>query len=763
MFDLGLKQKALISILGIFTLFSLLFTAIYIPFQNQISDYILDRNKLLIQTLIERDKDPIANEIFDHSDTSIKIRLKDMLRVDGVLLISVHDKKGEIIAFEGPTTSPDELTIPTRVLTSGGTDSNISQWQDHTVLQYFYEIKAIGERMGFIQVYFLLDDMMRYKQYSFIFLMVFLASILLTLGSAGNYLLSKMVTEPIITLRDLMLKIQAGDFKQRMDIHRADEFGELASSFNEMANNLDASYSEIKQKTDQIRSMRSYLKNIIDSMSSMVISVDQDAKITALNQAALNFMGMDEQEGIGKNICSFIPLFEQYRSNVQDVIQTGTPLELYQQKLAENPEKLYAIFISPLTADAQGAVIRIDDVSELHEKDEQLKQAQKMETIGTLAGGIAHDFNNILSGIVGTASLLKYTMESGKLDDKTLNKSIDTIEISSRRASELVKQLLALSRKQEMSIGKIDLNESIRHVVNICRNSFDKSIEIREIYEHELAMSNADSSQIEQVLLNICINASHAMTIMHRDHNDWGGILSLSVTSFLPDKLFCERHSNAVEGNYWRITVVDSGVGMDDTTIKKIFDPFYTTKEYGLGTGLGLSIVYSTIRQHNGIVEVSSKPGNGTTFSIYLLSAEREDGSNATDVQSEATGLTFGSGTILVIDDEAIVRNMAELILRQAGYTVLLAKDGEEGLQLFREKSSEISAVLLDLVMPKMHGHEVYRHLKEQDPEVKVLMVSGFIHDERARKALSMGVQGFLQKPYTLASLTDAIDTLLHS
>ncbi len=763
MFDLGLKQKALISILGIFTLFSLLFTAIYIPFQNQISDYILDRNKLLIQTLIERDKDPIANEIFDHSDTSIKIRLKDMLRVDGVLLISVHDKKGEIIAFEGPTTSPDELTIPTRVLTRGGTDSNISQWQDHTVLQYFYEIKAIGERMGFIQVYFLLDDMMRYKQYSFIFLMVFLVSILLTLGSAGNYLLSKMVTEPIITLRDLMLKIKAGDFKQRMDIHRADEFGELASSFNEMANNLDASYSEIKQKTDQIRSMRSYLKNIIDSMSSMVISVDQDAKITALNQAALNFMGMDEQEGIGKNICSFIPLFEQYRSNVQDVIQTGTPLELYQQKLAENPEKLYAIFISPLTADAQGAVIRIDDVSELHEKDEQLKQAQKMETIGTLAGGIAHDFNNILSGIVGTASLLKYTMESGKLDDKTLNKSIDTIEISSRRASELVKQLLALSRKQEMSIGKIDLNESIRHVVNICRNSFDKGIEIREIYEHELAMSNADSSQIEQVLLNICINASHAMTIMHRDHNDWGGILSLSVTSFLPDKLFCERHSNAVEGNYWCITVVDSGVGMNDTTIKKIFDPFYTTKEYGLGTGLGLSIVYSTIRQHNGIVEVSSKPGKGTTFSIYLLSAEREDGSNATDVQSEATGLTFGSGTILVIDDEAIVRNMAELILRQAGYTVLLAKDGEEGLQLFREKSSEISAVLLDLVMPKMHGHEVYRHLKEQDPEVKVLMVSGFIHDERARKALSMGVQGFLQKPYTLASLTDAIDTLLHS
>jgi len=762
MFSLGLKQKVLITILGIFILFSLLFTAIFIPFQNKLSDNILNRNKLLIRTLIERDKDPIANEIFDHSSKAIEIRLKDMLRVDGVLLISVHDRKGHVIALEGPVTTPEELTVPGNVLSNGGIETNIIQWQDHTVLQYFYEIKAIGERMGFIQVYFLLDDMVRYKHYSSIFLMVFLAIVLLTLGSAGNYLLSRMVTQPIITLRDLMLKIQAGDFKQRMDIQRTDEIGELASSFNQMVNNLDASYSEIEQKTDQIQSMRRYLKNIIDSMSSMVISVDQNTKITALNQAALDFMDRKEHQCVGENICTFIPLFEQYRSNVQNVIRIGQPLELYQQKLAENLEKQYSIFISPLTDDARGAVIRIDDVSELHEKNEQLKQAQKMETIGTLAGGIAHDFNNILSGIVGTSSLLKYAMESNKLDNTMLSKSIDTIETSSNRASELVKQLLALSRKQEMNIKKIDLNESVRHVVNICKNSFDKSIEIREQYDNDIATSNADASQMEQILLNMCINASHAMTIMYDDYKNWGGKLSISVASFLTDRLFCERHSEAVEGSYWCITIADSGVGMDKETMAKIFDPFYTTKDYSFGTGLGLSIVYSTIRQHAGIVEVVSTLTKGTTFKIYLPFAEENNILNTTAQQSDDIGLRPGTGTILVIDDEAVVRSMAELILHEAGYTVLLAKDGEEGLQVFREYSSTISAVLLDLVMPKMHGHDVYKHLKEHTPEVKVLMASGFIHDERAGKALAMGVQGFIQKPYTLASLTSAINTLLH-
>ena len=509
MLRFGLKQKVYLLILLSFVLLTIVFSAIYIPFQNRISSATLERNTLLVRTLIERDKNDIANNIFDSSHKAIQMRLEDMMAVGGVSNISVHDDEGKIIAREGVFADFGQLLLSESVLRAGGIAVDVVHLNSHTMLRYIYEIKVVGERMGFVQVYYLLDDMVRQKQQSFFFFFFFLIMALMALGGAVTYGMSRTVIRPIITLRDLMQKIMLGDFNQRMDIDRKDEIGDLASTFNSMANDLHASYSEIERKSEQIRSMRTYLKNIIDAMSSMVISVDQDRNITELNQAAVDYMDLQESKAVGRSICEFIPFFKQLLPQVDNVIRNGVPAELYRQKLTETDNEQFNIFIYPLSDGAVGAVVRIDDMSELYKMDEQLKQAQKMETIGTLAGGIAHDFNNILAGIVGTSSLLKYEMVSDKLNKDILMERVETIEKSAGRASELVNQLLVLSSKQKTALQEMDLNESLRHVVNIAHNSFDKSIEITAQYASGSAMINADPAPIEQVLLNFFVNASH--------------------------------------------------------------------------------------------------------------------------------------------------------------------------------------------------------------------------------------------------------------
>lgn len=762
MLRFGLKQKVYLLILLSFVLLTVVFSAIYIPFQNRISSATLERNTLLVRTLIERDKDDIANNIFDLSHKAIEIRLKDMMAVGDIASISVHDHKGKIIAREGMLDDSGQLLLAETILREGGVAVDVVPREKHTMLRYIYEMKVVGERIGFIQVFYLLDDMVNNKRQSFFFFFFFLTSTLVALGFVVNDVMSRTVIRPIITLRDLMQKITQGDFKQRMDVDRRDEIGDLANTFNGMANDLDASYSEIEHKSEQIRSMKTYLKNIIDAMSSMVISVDLGRNITELNQAAVDYINLQESNVLGRNICDLIPLFKRFSSQIDSVIQSSVPVELYRQKLTGADEEQFNIFIYPLSDGVVGAVIRIDDVSELYKKDEQLKQAQKMEIIGTLAGGIAHDFNNILAGIVGTASLLKYAMASDRLNKETLMERVDTIEKSAGRAAQLVNQLLLLSSKQKMTLQLVDLNDSLRHVVNIAHNSFEKSIEITVEYTNGPATINADPAQIEQILLNFCVNASHAMTIMNDEHSSWGGLLSIAVDAFEADESFCKHHPDARQGGYWCVSIQDTGIGMNSAVLEKIFDPFFTTKEHGSGTGLGLSVAYSIIRQHGGFVEVQSVPDKGTSFELYLptvISEERQPLSPGSD----DTPIVFGSGTILVIDDEEIVRTIARTILEEAGYSVLLAENGEEGVRVYRDNEQEIAGVLLDLVMPKMQGHEVFEKIKDLNPEVKVLMASGFVDDERAQEALTMGVKGFIQKPFSLEGLSKAVAKLLHS
>jgi len=418
----------------------------------------------------------------------------------------------------------------------------------------------------------------------------------------------------------------------------------------------------------------------------------------------------------------------------------------------------FSIIISPLKFEGEkGIVVQMNDVTEMVKKERQLQQAQKMETIGNLAGGLAHDFNNVLGGISGTASLMKYVIKRKEFDPASFDNYIEIIEKAASRATDMVQQLLAIARKNEIKFVPVDLNLSLKHVLKICSNTFDKSVKINSKMQDDPAMANADPTQIEQVLLNICINASHAMTIMRPPDQEQGGELNCSVEPFSADKHFIRLHPTAKEIAYWAIRISDTGIGMSQETIAKIFDPFYTSKEKGVGTGLGLSMVYSILEQHNGLIDVHSQINLGSVFTIYLPQLIRYE---ETRTAAKPQSLTRGEGVVLVVDDEELVRSTAEGILSECGYQIITAKDGFDALEKY-EQTPRIDCVLLDMAMPKMSGKQTFEKLKALDPNVKVLLNSGFYEDARIHETLKMGALGFIPKPYSMFELAQEIKRII--
>jgi len=566
------------------------------------------------------------------------------------------------------------------------------------------------------------------------------------------FFIARSIARPIETLKNCSVQMGKGDFDIDISIDTGDEFATLATFFNEMAN-------QIKFQKKDLENMQSYLSNILESMPSILISLDENGVITQWNHSAVDFMGISSIDAIGKKILDIAPKFQKYEPFYKKTIETGTPKEFHRELFINGSTKYYNVSIYPLVGSgAKGVVVRIDDITELEEKEMQLRQSQKMETIGTLAGGLAHDFNNVLGGITGTLSIIDFKIKNRKLDLEELDKYLEIMKNSGQRAVDMVAQLLALSHKNEPSFSPVDLNLTIKHVLNICRNSFDKSIRITPFYSEKKAMANADLTQIEQIVLNLCVNASHAMTIM-RSNQKWGGELSVSIDSVDVDRQFCTTHLEAREIRYWRISVSDSGIGMDPKTVAKIFDPFFTTKEKGKGTGLGLAMVYNIIRQHNGFIDVYSEVGLGSRFSIYLPFLKKYD--SILEKTAENVDLPTGEGVILVIDDEDVLRKNAKDILEESGFEVILAESGKEGITLFKENKDKIICVLLDMAMPEMSGKDVFIELKKFAPDVKVILSSGFRKDKRIDDVMDLGINNFLQKPYTLKNLTDAVFELL--
>ncbi|MBV5338240.1 MAG: PAS domain S-box protein [Deltaproteobacteria bacterium] len=519
--------------------------------------------------------------------------------------------------------------------------------------------------------------------------------------------------------------------------------------------------TEQKNAEREIARIQNYLNNIIESMPSMLVTLDTESTVTQWNTAACKLTGISSEEAIGQKIYDIAPIFNKYSQQIDETRHCRDSLILHRERVGLDTRHLYNVTFFPLVANGiAGVAIRLDDVTELENKEQQLRQAQKMESVGTLAGGLAHDFNNVLTAIMGYLSLLQYKLKSPKgLSTTEIVECLAHMETAGQRAVEMVRSLLTLSRKQQADLVPVDLNLSLQHVRKIGENTFDKSVQVVEHPAAEPAYVLADATEMEQVLLNLYINAVHAMTIM-RAAPLWGGTLSVAIEKITADPVLQKKHPEAIGAPYWRISVSDTGVGMDTETAAKIFDPFFTTKEQGKGTGLGLAMVYNIIRQLQGFIDVYSEPGVGSTFKVYLpvLIPAGEFLSAA-----QAPAIVGGEGLILVVDDDELVRDMAEEALQIVGYTVLTAANGQEGVDLYRQHQDRIKAVLLDMAMPVMSGREAFLEMQKINPAVKVLLASGFRKDNRVEEILTLGVKDFLQKPYTITSLASAIKKVIDS
>ncbi len=444
----------------------------------------------------------------------------------------------------------------------------------------------------------------------------------------------------------------------------------------------------------------------------------------------------------------------------------------YRINRRDTKEQRYILSMGELQKDAHGNpafIIGINqDITEQRKAQEeknrmqaQLLQAQKLEAVWTLAGGIAHDFNNMLGGIMGSLNLLELFLQKEEPPAaETLLKYVETAMDSSRRAADITKQLLTLSRKSELKLVPLDVNLSMKHVIKICQNSFPKSIELEYKSGDSPLRIFADPVQIEQVILNLCVNASHAMTIMRPEGERQGGVLSLQADTVHFGRELRVHHPDARrDESYARLIIKDNGVGIDDKTLPQIFDPFFTTKTKEEGTGLGLAMSYGIVKQHGGFIDVDSEPGRGTVFSVYMPLIKDQHAERGRS--SGRVPIVQGTGTILVIDDERSILSIARGMLEQCGYQVLTADSGDEGLKIFRENMQIIDGVLLDLSMPGISGMEVFEIMKAIKPQVRVLIASGLIEEQCLEKALSMGVKSFLQKPYSAEELSSSVKKIL--
>jgi len=373
--------------------------------------------------------------------------------------------------------------------------------------------------------------------------------------------------------------------------------------------------------------------------------------------------------------------------------------------------------------------------------EEQLFQAQKMESIGRLAGGIAHDFNNILTGIMGYSEVLL-----SKFKDSSTKESnaAGMIMESAERAAHLTHQLLGFAREGKFNPVPLKINEVIVDSMKVAEKIFEKNVQLNLNLGNKVKTIKADKTQVEQILMNMIINANDAMPL--------GGNMSIRTTNELLDEKFVENIENFEAGQYVKLTISDDGTGIPKEIQSKIFEPFFTTKDLGRGTGLGLANVYGIMKNHNGHVNVYSEEGLGTTFSIYFPASDEK-----VNEQVEDLTIKKGNENILVVDDEETVRFLEKELIESLGYSVITAKDGTDAIHIFNEKKDVIDLVILDMLMPKMAGSETYRELKKIDKNVKAILVSGFSKNDKVKEILDAGINGFLQKPFKLHELSKII------
>ena len=504
-----------------------------------------------------------------------------------------------------------------------------------------------------------------------------------------------------------------------------------------------------QQAEEALRESENKYRTVLEANPDSVIVYDKTGKVTYLNPTFTNVFGWTLEECLGKKMDMFIP--EKDRSETHEMIKKllagENLLAIQTHQNTKSGDVIPVSISSAIFYDSEyqpaGSVVNLRDIREQKKLETQIHQAQKMEAIGTLAGGIAHDYNNLLMAILGNTSLMAFDLRS----DHPHYERLKNIEKYVQSGADLTKQLLGLAKGGKYEVKPIDINDVMRKSSEMF-NRTKKEIRIQSNYQKDLWRVEADTSQIEQVLLNLYVNASQAMPE--------GGELYLQTENVTLDDSYT-RYLSLKGGNYVKISVTDTGTGMDDNIKKRIFDPFFTTKDIGRGTGLGLASAYGIVKNHRGIINVYSEIDKGSAFNIFLPASTKEVKQDMLMNQKSLKG----TGTILLVDDEDMIIDVCSQILASLGYMPLLARSGKEAIDVYQRNRDRIVMVILDMIMPGMGGGETYDRLKKIDSEIRVLLSSGYSLDGQASEIIDRGCNGFIQKPFNVIQLSRKIKEVL--
>ena len=532
--------------------------------------------------------------------------------------------------------------------------------------------------------------------------------------------------------------------------------GYLRATYIDPSDPRKGTLSAISDLTEIIQARQSRLeseeryRSLFQDSRDPVFVTTRDGKFLEANGAFSDLFGYSrkELETLTVEQTYADPI---YRRVFQEAVEkTGSTKDLPLQVRKKDGTELDTLLTASVRYGKQGEVLGyqgvIRDVTEKKQLEKQLLQAQKMEAIGTLAGGIAHDFNNILQVAVGYSDLL--LGEAGLPEE--WRSDIQKINESASLGADLVKRLLTFGRKADTQPQPLNLNHRINGLRAMLERTIPKMIDIQLFLGDRLARIHADPTQVDQLLMNLAVNARDAMPE--------GGKLIFETTNVHLDEEYVKTHVEANPGDYVLLMVTDTGSGMDPETLERIFEPFYTTKAVGEGTGLGLAMVHGIVKQHGGHIECRSEPGKGTAFRIYFPAESSDEEGDQTEVMTMPQG---GTETILLVDDEEHIRELGSKILQKSGYKVIKASNGKEALDVFRTSGNQIDLVVLDLIMPEMGGKQCIEGLLRLDPLVKVIIASGYSANGPTKNELAAGTKGFINKPYKIRQMMATVREVL--
>ena len=533
----------------------------------------------------------------------------------------------------------------------------------------------------------------------------------------------------------------------------------LKESNRALQHNLEQLAQREKALRDSEERFRLLAENVVDCIW---ILDPEDLKFVYISPSVETILGYTSEEIMGLKIDQILTpesnelskrflKFELQKGQKDPSRTSRAELEIYHKNGSIVWVETIASVLHLNWLSAYGIIGVTRDISERKSSEEerkrlqdQLLQAQKMEAIGTLAGGIAHDFNNSLQSMLGYTQILIF--EKGETDPDL--KLLKQIEKATVRSSELTKQLLTFSRKLESQLRPLDLNQEIRQLKKLLERTIPKMIAIETHPGDGLKIINGDPVQIEQMIMNLGINARDAMPD--------GGRLVIECQNTILDEDYCKMHVGVDPGEYVRLSISDNGKGMNRQTQQHVFEPFFTTKKTGEGTGLGLAMVYGIMKNHNGHITCTSEPGKGTTFRAYfpvVKEMRRQQPEQARDMGQPPRG----KETILLVDDEDFLRDLGKRILTKFGYTVVTAPDGETAVEIFREQAEHISLVILDLIMPGMGGKKCLDLILKENPSARVIIASGYSVEASIKDELELKTRGFVSKPFELNQILSAV------